>query len=62
MKLKHPTRERMIRAAQRFIAQEGVIEIEDDAKVSRAKNNPAKGAFVQAWVWVDDGEAIDSGE
>ena len=62
MKLKHPTRMQMVRAAQYLIAQEGVIEIGINAKILRARKNPDKGAYVEAWVWVDDDEAIGPGE
>ena len=61
-KPKHPTRAQMVRAAQCFIAQEGIVEIEDNAKVSRARKNQDKGAYVEAWVWVDDDEAISLDE
>lgn len=37
--------------------KEGEIEIDDKAPVSRAKGNPDKGAYVQAWVWVYDDDS-----
>lgn len=50
----HPTDEQMIKAAQRLFSDEGTIEIDDAAKISRADGNPEHGAYVQAWVWVYD--------
>ena len=47
----------MVIAAQKLHQNWGVIEIDECAKVSRAKGNPDKGAYVQAWVWVHDDEA-----
>jgi hypothetical protein len=44
----------MVAAAQRIYNQDGEIEIDDNAPISRAKGNPEKGAYVQAWVWVSD--------
>lgn len=47
----------MIAAAREKFEYEGLLEIDDGAKVSRAKGNPDKGAYVQAWVWITDEEA-----
>lgn len=45
-------------AAKRLWGDVGSIEIDDDAKVSRADDSDAEpGAYVQAWVWVDDDDA-----
>ena len=55
--MKLPTRKQMIAAARCLYQTEGEIEIDDNAKVSRAEGNPDVGAFVQAWVWVSDEEA-----
>jgi hypothetical protein len=55
--MKLPTRKQMIVAARSQYESEGEIEIDDNAKVSRAEGNPDVGAFVQAWVWVSDEEA-----
>ena len=52
-----PTNKAMIQAAKKIWHREGEIEIDDKAKVSRAKGNPDSGAYVQAWVWVSDEEA-----
>ena len=50
-----PTDAQMVAAAQtRFIHEEGNIEVDDAAKISRADGNPSRGAYVQAWVWVPD--------
>ena len=55
--MKLPTRRQMIAAARSQYQSEGEIEIDDNAKLSRAEDNPDTGAFVQAWVWVSDEEA-----
>jgi len=55
--MKLPTRKQMIAAARSLYQSEGEIEIDDNARVSRAEGNPDNGAFVQAWVWVSDEEA-----
>ena len=55
--MKQPTRTQMIAAARSLYQSEGEIEIDDNAKVSRAEGNPDNGAFVQGWVWVSDEEA-----
>ncbi len=54
--MKLPTRKQMI-AAARGLYQSDDIEIDDNAKLSRAEGNPDDGAFLQAWVWVSDEEA-----
>jgi hypothetical protein len=57
-KRKRRTRAQMYEAyrreARRVWHREGVIEIDETAPISRAAGNPDKGAYVQAWVWVDD--------
>lgn len=55
--MKLPTTKQMIAAARSQYQTEGEIEIDDNAKVSRAEGNPDNGAFVQAWVWISDEEA-----
>jgi len=55
--MKLPTKKQMIAAARSQYESEGEIEIDDNAKLSRAEGNPDDGAFVQAWVWVSDEEA-----
>ena len=42
-----------IEAARRIYAEEGTLEIDDDASVSPGDD---PGAYVQAWVWVEDAE------
>ena len=54
--MKTPTKARMIEQARNDYEREGEIEIDDNAKISRAKGNPECGAYVQAWVWVSDEE------
>jgi hypothetical protein len=55
--MKLPKRKQMIAAARSQYESEGEIEIDDNAKLSRAEGNPDDGAFVQAWVLVSDEEA-----
>ena len=43
---------RKIAIAQHY--SEGTLEIDDNAKVSRAEGNEDKGAYVEAWIWVPD--------
>lgn len=50
-KRKGMSRKEYIEAARLIYADEGVIEIDDSAKVSRGEDN---GAYVQAWVWVPE--------
>ena len=57
MRKKVPSRKQMVIAARKLHQNWGLIEIDECAKVSRAKGNPDKGAYVQAWVWVHDDEA-----
>ena len=47
----------VISAARLLFEEEGRIEIDADAKISRADGNPEFGAYVQAWVWVPDSDA-----
>jgi len=50
----HPTDEQVVEYAQRALSEEGEIEIDDDAKVSRGAANDDRGAYVAAWLWVAD--------
>lgn len=54
-----PTDKQMIAAARMSYHEGGSVEIDDDAYVSRAENNPEQGAYVAAWVWVSDQEALE---
>lgn len=45
-----PTNAQLILAAKRLHEEEGELEIDYDAKISRASDE--RGAYVQAWVWV----------
>jgi hypothetical protein len=47
-----PTNEEYRAAAIQRYAEEGTVEIDENAKISRAED----GAYVQAWVWVHDDE------
>lgn len=49
---KRPTGRKLIEAARAIFEREGEIEIDDNAKISRARGE--NGAYVQAWVWVYD--------
>ena len=52
-----PTDTQMIKAAQAaVISKEGTLEVDDGAVVSRAEDNCDHGAYVAAWLWVDDGD------
>ena len=61
--MKTPTDKEMVEAAHRLFHDEGRIEIDPadtplpTARVSRADENPEKGAYVLAGVWVEDSEA-----
>jgi hypothetical protein len=44
---------RYVEAAKRLFHEEGSIEIDDNAKVSKGDAN---GAYVEAWVWVSNDE------
>jgi len=48
-----------IEAARTKRGQEGEIEIDDNAKVSYSADG---GAYVAAWVWVNDNEIADAGD
>ena len=53
--MKRPTYKQTREAAKRLFHDEGVLEIDDDAKVSRSVDMVAEnGAYVAAWVWVYD--------
>lgn len=47
-----------VAAARRLHTVEGECEIDDDAKVSISSDG---GAYVQAWVWVDDDDLEEEG-
>lgn len=55
-----PTKKQMIAAARNEYQKEGEIEVDNNAKISRATGNPDNGAFVQAWVWISDEEALNT--
>jgi len=44
-------------AASRIHAEEGTLEIDEGARVSRSPDD--EGAYVQAWVWVYDDDIQD---
>ncbi len=54
-----PTDKQMIAAAQAQYQDDGTVEIDDDAEVSRDADSTDDdgGAYVAAWVWVDDTDA-----
>ena len=44
-------------AAKKLYHREGEVEIDENAKLSKALGNPDRGCYVEAWVWVSDEEA-----
>lgn len=52
------------RKAKKLYHEDGEIEVDDDAEVSWSSkvNGEPAGAYVQAWVWVDDDEAEEGEE
>lgn len=54
--MKPPSRKDMVAAARAQYGDEGRIEVDDSARVSRAEGNHEGGAYVQAWVWVEDSD------
>lgn len=53
-----PTDDQVRAAAVRMYESEGEREIDFGATISRADDNSDQGAYVQAWVWVPDSEAL----
>lgn len=52
--MKTPTHEQIIQAAKNHKwVSEGVLEIDDNAKISRIEGSDA-GAYVQSWLWIAD--------
>lgn len=49
--MRQTVRDRVRDRARALYARDGEIEIDDDAVISRGSDG---GAYVQAWVWVDD--------
>lgn len=41
-----------VRAAKEHYEEEGILEIDENARVSRATEE--HGAYVEAWIWIDD--------
>ena len=52
--MEHPTDEEVVKYASKKHNEEGTVEIDAKAVVSRADDNSSGGAYVQAWVWVAD--------
>lgn len=52
--MKRPSLDDYRAGAERLFTEEGRIEVDPGAKVSRGSD---PGAYVQAWVWVPDEEA-----
>jgi hypothetical protein len=48
------------REAAKEICQDGWIEIDGDAPVSR-NDGDDNGAYVQAWIWIDDPQEEECG-
>ena len=51
---KNITNDQYIQAAKNKHEHEGEVEIDEPTVISRSSDG---GAYVQAWVWVDDDEA-----
>lgn len=49
-----PSDNQMIRAAKRIHSEDGEVEVDSDAVVSRGDDD---GAYVAAWVWVPNSVA-----
>ena len=58
--MKRPTIAQYRQAAIQQYHDEGRIEVDPNAKVSRDPLNTDKGAYVQAWVWVDDADTEEN--
>ncbi len=54
-----PSDKKMIEAAKAIYQDNRAVEVDDNAKVSRDDANPDHGAYVAAWVWVDDEDVDD---
>lgn len=49
---------KFVQAAKRLFTDEGTLEVDDGATVSRNDvKNESDGAYVQAWVWVSNQDA-----
>lgn len=51
----------MVNAAKRLHGEDGVLEVDDHdtpLPTARVSRGDAKGAYVLAWVWVDDSDVI----
>lgn len=57
---KRPTDKQYRETASRIYERDGEVEIDDNAPLSKAKGNPDKGCYVQAWVWVYDADAREA--
>ncbi len=55
--MKRPTDKQYRAAAKRMFQRDGELEVDTNAKLSKADGNPDKGCYVQAWVWVYDTDA-----
>lgn len=54
-----PTDEELRTAAVRLYYDNGSVEVDPGATVSRARHGRPSGAYVQAWVWVADEDVSD---
>jgi len=53
--MKKITNDQYIRAARKGWHEDGVIEVDEKAKVSKPDTNDKnaeQGAYVQAWIWI----------
>lgn len=58
MTQKKPTDKQLVAAARKLYHVDGEIEVEPFATVSRSDDPDEEGAYVCAWVWVGDEDAL----
>lgn len=54
-----PADDPLVAAARIQYHEEGVCEIDDRTVVSRSDDPSTKGAYVMAWLWVEDPTQVD---
>jgi hypothetical protein len=57
--MNQPTNQQYVKAAQRLYNKDGECEIDEfDSTLNQVSHGEDLGAYVQAWVWVPEDEAI----
>ena len=56
--MEKPTDDQLRTTAQHLYQDEGEIEFDHDAAISRHDDSDEEGAYVQAWVWVRYDEVV----